>query len=340
MGGGYWDSDRYTSDKSSRAASKTPDFAYTATAAARTTVHPNLDPKRINSKPFGKLESRDNADHPQSNAVFVAFDVTGSNYERAVDAQAKLPNLMTLLGKYLPDPQVAVAANDDYKVEPTRCIQISDFESNNLVDEHIRNIVLVKNGGGNDGESYNLMLYAAARKTVLDCFDKRGRKGYFILYADEPIFSVEKHHVEKITPYVLASEVQAVFGDKIEGEIPIAEIIEELRRQYHVFVIWPEGGYAHARTQFVELFGDESVVTLQHPNLICECIASIVGLNEEKIDQDGAVRDLVAIGTGAAEAKDLAKSTALAVRAGNLAKSSGKLHGIAGGKSGAAERIA
>ena len=321
-------------------ASKTPDFAYSGTAAARTTVHPNLDPKRINGKPFGKLESRDSTEHPESNAVFVAFDVTGSNKDRAVDAQAKLPNLMTLLQKYLSDPQVSVAANDDYKVEPSRCIQVSDYESDNRVDDHIRNIVLVGNGGGNDGESYNLMLYLAARKTVLDCLEKRGRKGYFIMFADEPVFTVERHHVDKITPYVMASEVAAVFGDKIDGEIPIAEIIEELRRQYHVFVIWPEGGYKHAREQFVELFGEESVVTLQHPNLICECIASIIGLNEEKIDQDGAVKDLVAVGTSASDAKAIAKSTALAVRAGgNLAKSSSKLRGI-GGKSGAASRIA
>lgn len=192
-------------------------------------------------------------------------------------------------------------------------------------------------GGGNDGESYNLMMYAAARKTALDCYEKRGRKGYFIMYADEPIYSVTKTS-DSIPPFVMAGEVKAVFGDKIEGEIPIAEIIEELRRQYHVFVIWPsDTSYIHSREQFVELFGEESVVTLQHPNMICECIASIIGLNEEKIDVDGAVRDLVALGTDKASAKEIVSSTALAVRAANLAKASG---GLPTSGKGAAERLA
>ena len=198
-------------------------------------------------------------------------------------------------------------------------------------------MVLVGLGGGNDGESYNLMLYAAARKTDIDCFKKRGRKGYFIAYADEPMYSVKKDTSDNILPFVMAAEVKHVFGDNIQGEIPIAEIIEELRRQYHVFVIWPQGGYVHAREQFVELFGEEAVVTLQHPDLICECIASIIGLKEERIDADGAVRDLVAIGTDKATAKDIANSTALVVRAANLAKASG---GLAKSGKGAAERIA
>lgn len=326
MGGGSWDSDRYTSDKKTRASRGVDDFAYTKTAAARTTVHPNLDPRRINKKPAGILESCDSKEHPESNAVFVSFDVTGSNIARAVDAQAKLPNLMTLLQKYLPDPQVLVAANDDYNYEPDRCIQISEFESDNRIDEHIRNITLVGVGGGNDGESYNLMMYGAARKTKLDCLDKRGRKGYYFMYADEPIHGVQ------MKPFVQAHEVAHVYGDKLQKDIPVAEIIEELKQKYHVFVIWPDGGYKHAREQYVKLFGEECVVTLQHPNLICECIASLVGVNEERIDADGALRDLVAVGTDKKAAKELANSVALTTRAVSMAKASGKVSPSGGGK--------
>lgn len=332
MGGGTWDSDRYVSDTASRRATSTPDFAYTATPAARFDVHDSFDPKRINKKPFGKLESRDSKEHPESNAVFLDLDVTGSNHTRAVDAQLALPNLMTLLPKYLTDPQVAIAANDDYNVEPARCIQIADFESDNRVDEHLRNLTLVGNGGGNDGEAYNLMMYAAARKTVMDCFEKRGRKGYFIMYADEPIYSVTRSGHDKITPFVMKNEVAAVFGDKIEGEIPIVEIIEELRRQYHVFVIWPDGGYVHARDQFVELFGEESVVTLQHPNLICECIASIIGLNEERVSPADIKKDLLTVGTSAKAADSIVTSLAVIAKGkGDIAKSSGTVAPIGAG---------
>jgi hypothetical protein len=294
MGSGAWDTGAYHTSTSTRKATGVADFAYTKTA---TKAHSNLDPLRINSKPFGKLESRDSDDHPLSNPVLVCFDVTGSNRERAVDAQKRLPNLMELLNKYLTDPQVAVAANDDYDYAGLNSIQISDFESDNRVDDHIRNIYLVGLGGGNDGESYDLLLYAAARKVVLDSVEKRGKKGYMFLYADEPIFD----HVKK-------SQVKAIFGDTLERDIPIAEIIEEARRNFNIFVVWPDGGYLHAREKYVKLFGEDSVLTSQHPNLLCELIASTIGLYEDKATPLSVVTDLVAIGVGDREAKALTKS--------------------------------
>lgn len=307
IGGGSWDSNRYVSDKKLRVDSGVADFAYTTSAHK---VHDNLDPKRIIKKPFEKLESRDSAEHPESNAVFVSFDVTGSNFTRAVDAQKKLPNLMELLRKYLPDPQVAVAANDDFNFKGHNSIQISDFESDNRVDEHIRNIWLTRDGGGNDGESYDLIMYGAANLVVMDCLEKRGRKGYFFMYADEPIFTaVDPHQVENI------------FGITLQQAVPIEEVIEDLKAKYHVFVVWPEGGYVHARKQYVDLFGEECVLTLQHPNLICELIASAVGLNEEKVSPTDLVEDLVSVGTDSADAQNVSTSLAQYVKQrGDIAK--------------------
>jgi len=307
MGGGRWDDERYRSLRATRASvgkakglvGAAVDFTYTSTREAQVEkkVHPNLDPLRINRKPFGKLESRDSVEHPESNAIFVCFDVTGSNYERAVEAQKRLPNLMTLLEKYIPDPQVLVASNDDYNVEPTRSVQISDYESDNRVDDHIRNIILVKNGGGNMGESYDLMLYAAARKTVLDCMEVRQKKGYLFMYADEPFFD-----------QVDSDQVKSVFGDDISKDIPIKTIIQEAQELYNIFIIWPDGGYIEARNQYQKLFGKENVLTLQDPNLICELIGSVVGINEEKLATgNDAVNDLVATGMTAKEAKELVK---------------------------------
>ncbi len=311
MGSGAWDTGAYKSTSSARKAKGEDDFSYTKSAMK---VHTNLDPKRINSKPFGKLESRDSAEHPNSNPVLVCFDVTGSNRDRAVDFQKRLPNLMDLLNKYLTDPQVAVAANDDFTVEGENAVQISDFESDNRVDDHIRNIWLVGDGGGNDGESYDLLLYAAARKVVLDSVEKRGKKGYLFMYADEPIFD----HVKK-------SEVKAIFGDTIEKNIPIAEIIEEARRNFNVFLIWPTtSSYRHARDQYIKLFGRESVLESQHPNLLCELIASTVGLYEDKATPTSVVTDLVAIGVGDHEAKALIKSMGHVAGASLAASGTGK----------------
>ena len=144
-----------------------------------------------------------------------------------------------------------------------------------------------------------LLLYAAARKVILDSVEKRGKKGYFFMYADEPIFTNVK-----------PSEVLAVFGDTIQAEIPIAEIIEEARRNFNIFVIWPQGGYAHAKQQYIKLFGEEFVLESQHPNLLCELIASTVGLYEDKATPDSVVTDLVAYGVSAHEARALVHKTA------------------------------
>jgi len=294
MGSGRWDDSTYTSATRSRRSSGISDFHYSDTAKV---VHPNLDPKRIKDKPFKKLESRDSKEHPESNAVFVSFDVTGSNLQRAVDAQKKLPNLMNMLAQYLTDPQVLFAANDDYTVEPKKCVQISDFESDNRIDEHLRNIILVGHGGGNKGESYDLILLAAAEMTVLDCFEKRGRKGYFFMYADEPIFT-----------HVKSDEVADVFGIEAHGRLPVSAVIEKLKEMYHVFVIWPDGGYIEARAQYESLFGKKSVVTLQDPSLICELIGSLVGLTEEKLTAKVLENKLVSYGASQAEAATISEA--------------------------------
>lgn len=301
MGGSSWDSGRYSNAKSTRAAKGVDDFHYSKTAS---TTHSNLDPMRINSKPFGKLEARDSAAHPLSLPILVCFDVTGSNLDRAGDVQKKLPTLMTLLQKYLPDPQVAVAANDDFNCIGAQSIQISDFESGNEVDEHIRSIRLTGAGGGNGGESYDLLLYAAARKTVTDSLEKRGKKGYIFLYADEPMFT----HVQK-------SEVLATFGDVIERDIPIAEIIEEVRRSWNLFVVWPIRGYATAREQFRTLFTEDEVIESQHPNMLAELIASTVGLFEGA-NSSSVVTDLVATGVSKQEAESLALTIAHKIAGG------------------------
>lgn len=294
MGGGKFDSGSYASSSHSRKLKGVDDFEYSQTA---TSIHPDLDPKRINSKPFGKLESRDSTEHPESNAVLLCLDVTGSNIDRAREAQKKLPNLMALLTRYLKDPQVAVAANDDYLVVGTKATQISDFESDNRIDEHIRKLMLVGHGGNNDGESYDLLLYAAANKTVLDCFEKRGRKGYFFMYADEPIYKTTS-----------AEHAKAIFGDTLSMSIPIETTIAKLKETYHVFILWPHQGFDHAREQYVKLFGKESVVTLQQPALICEMMGSLIGMTEGTLLNEGdAVDDLVAVGTSDADAKAISK---------------------------------
>lgn len=273
MGNGSYSSETYRKSTVTRSLTGVGDFAYSASKP--TTVHPNLDPLRINKKPLGMLESRDSDEHPKSTPVIISFDVTGSNINRARVVQKKLNELMEGLAAVIPDPQVAIWANDDITVWQTAklgaAVQAADFESDNRVDDHLLNLILVGNGGGNRFESYDLVLYAAAYKTALDCVEKRGQKGYLFLYADEP-FPTETQ----------PGWVKDVFGDEITAAIPIEKLIEDARKLYNVYVLWPDGGFTNARDQYRSLFGKEFVTELQDPDAIVEAITSRVKIDAEK----------------------------------------------------------
>lgn len=275
MGGGSFSEASYNSSRATRAATKTPDFDYTTRA---TEVHKDLDPMRILKKPFGLLESRDSAEHPISTPVILTFDVTGSNYENAKIAQQKLPELMAKLALVCENPQVAIWANDDTHSIGKNALQLGEFESDNRIDDAIRNVWLTGHGGGNDGESYDLLIYAAARKTVTDSFEKRNKRGYMFLYADEPFFRE-----------TTANDIRNIFGDGAEKSIPIGELIAEAQQKWDIFVIWPRNGYKHAREQYEELFGADHVEDLQSPELLCEKVASIVSQREESYKENASI---------------------------------------------------
>lgn len=278
MGGGSWSDNVYASTRSVRASKGVKDFAYTEKAAQTKQIHPNLNPERISGKPFKKLESRDSDEHPNSLPIIISLDVTGSNRTRAVDAQAALPKLMSIIFETISDPQIAIVANDDWYVVPEAALQISDFESDIRIDEHLRSLWLVGCGGGNDGESYDLVLYAAAYKTILDSVEKRNKKGYLFLYADEPFFtSVSKESAKQ------------VFGDDLTTSLPIETVIADARKLYNVFIIFPDGGYDHARKQFVKLFGADYVLDLEHPKMICEFIGTKINQWEKRTEKETAV---------------------------------------------------
>jgi hypothetical protein len=272
MGGGSYSSSTYLKASITRAATKTPDFEYQEKA---TEVHSTLLADRVKNKPGGKLESRDSQDHPKSLPIVIGIDVTGSNVQRARVVQKQLCALMDGIAKIVPDPQVAIWANDDASQERTNrakaAIQLSEFESDNRVDDHLRNLLLFGNGGGNNAESYDLLIYALARKVVSDSVEKRGEKGYAFLYADEPFFW-----------YVDPTHVKTVFGDTIKSPIKIEDIIAEARKSFVIYILWPDGGYAQARDQYIKLFGKEFVIELQDPDQIVDAIVSRIQIDTEK----------------------------------------------------------
>ena len=90
----------------------------------------------------------------------------------------------------------------------------AQFEADLRIADQLARLWLEGGGGGNRFESYNLPWYFAARRTSIDCFEKRGRKGYLFTVGDEPP-----------PPKLLAAHVRAFLGDDLRRDLDNAELL-------------------------------------------------------------------------------------------------------------------
>jgi hypothetical protein len=295
MGSGIWSTDVYSAAASYRAAKGASAFAYSDSGAR--TVHDDLDPLGVAIR-----ESRDSADHPNTLAVAVLFDVTGSMGGVPRTLQTKLPDLLGLLLRkgYATDPQILFGAIGDATCDRAP-LQVGQFESDNRMDEHLGKILLEGGGGGQKSESYELAMYFMARHTAIDCFEKRGRRGYLFIIGDELPY-----------PKVKRREVGKVVGDKLRQDIPTRDLVAELTRIYDVYYILPAGtsyaGDDQVLAAWRELLG-QNVLELDDLDAVCEIIALTVGLGEDAIGLQEGLDDLDELGSsaGAAVGRALAK---------------------------------
>jgi hypothetical protein len=294
MGSSHWSTDAYTEAARLRKAAGKSSFAYSdsARASGHWNIHPTLDPKGVAFR-----ESRDSDAHPRSNAIAVLFDETGSMGGIPLVFQQKLGELMSILlvRSYIQDPQILFGAFGDATCDHI-ALQVGQFESGVEMDENLRNIILEGGGGGSNHESYELALYFLARHTSIDCWEKRGRKGYAFLIGDEKAYAaVSKRHVEQH------------IGDGLQEDIPLRQIIAEVQRRYHFFFIFPRNA-SHGHDENIQNFWrdllGQNVIFLDEESAVSETIALTIGLTEEAINLGDGAHDLSAVGasTGAINA--------------------------------------
>ena len=273
MGGTAWSSKAYEDRAAYRAVNNVDAFAYSkATAAAPSHLrkaHDTLNPFGVKVR-----ESRDSDAHPESLAIGVLFDQTGSMMSVPQLFQKTLPSLMGLVMRSgVEHPQVLCGAFGDASGGRERApLQVGQFESGIEIEDCLTNIYLEGDGGGQNHESYELAMYFIARHTSIDCFEKRGHRGYLFLTGDELYY-----------PKVKVEEVKRVIGDDLEDSIPTEQIVAELQKMYDVYFLIP-GGTSHYQASWLidgwrELLG-QSVLRLDDPAAISEMIASTIGLAE------------------------------------------------------------
>ena len=257
-------------------------------SGAKTGVHETLDPKKPNAA--GKIirESFDSNAAPNSRAIAVIFDETGSMSTVPRLFVLKLQKLMAALVKknFVPDPHILFGAVGDAYSDKVP-LQLGQFEGGNEIDDALTNIYLEGNGGGGPPqESYELAMYFIARHTDVDCFKKRGQKGYVFIMGDE-----------KPYPEVKASQVKAFIGDSLQADIPTKEIVAELQKNWNLFWIMPGGTNHWGDNEVVEpnrkMFG-QNFILLENPEDVCELIVSTIGVTEgyDLHDVGAALKDV------------------------------------------------
>ncbi len=297
MGYTHWSDAAFQARQSQRR--KTKQSAFTYDAHVRTTgayqVHPQMNPHGV------MRESRDSAQHADSLAIAVIFDVTGSMGTVPRVLQTKLGNLMHLLVQrsYVAHPQILFGAVGDAYCDAVP-LQIGQFESGLEMDDDLGKIYLEGGGGGQVHETYELAAYFCARHTAIDCYDKRGHKGYLFTIGDE-----------KPYPMVSRDQVRQHIGDLLERDVAVERIIAAVQTRYEYFHIIPTNT-AHGKSQEVQdrwrrLLG-ERVLLLEDESSVCETIALAIGLCE------GAVANLH---RGADDLVQAGYDTASAARAAN-----------------------
>jgi hypothetical protein len=272
-------------------------------------VHPMLDPRDV------LRECRDSADHANSLPVAVLFDVTGSMGVVPRIMQAKLGSLHGLLRSkgYAEDPQIMFGGIGDADSDRVP-LQVGQFESDNQMDEQLRLIFLEGGGGGQKSESYELAAYFMARHTVTDAWEKRRKKGYLFLIGDE---------LNK--PRLAGRHIAEIIGDDVGVNITVESVYRELSSRWHVFFILPNQSSYYRDPQIGEhwrgLLG-ERFLRLADPAAVCELVALVIGLGENRIDVDTGLADLRDVGRHA-EAAAVGRSLAASLGVAELPAGSG-----------------
>lgn len=243
-------------------------------------INAMFDPKGVMLR-----ESRDSAANPNSNAIILGIDVTGSMgmiaEALAVEGLGKLVDGI-LTRKPVEDPHIMVMAIGD-AFNDQAPLQVSQFETDIRIAEQLKSLWLEGRGGGNAFESYDIPWYFAGRRTSIDCFEKRGKKGYLFTMGDEPPPPADKG--------LSANQINEIFGGGEQAGFTSKEMLALAQEKYNVFhVIVEQGSYARSRGPQVkaawnELLG-KKVIQLSNYSYMSEVILSVMDVNEGADPED------------------------------------------------------
>ncbi|MCW5211787.1 hypothetical protein VU04_02625 [Desulfobulbus sp. TB] len=211
--------------------------------------------------PYGVTlrESRDSEEHPESVAIILGLDVTGSM--GSIPHHLVKDGLPKIMGKIIQsgtkDPQLMFLAIGDHEYDQSP-LQVGQFESSDeLLDKWLTNVYLEGGGGGNTGESYLLAWYFAAFHTSIDSFEKRKKKGFLFTIGDEPTL-----------PDISVKDLKAIMGNGQHEPFYATTLLDKARQSYHVYHLHIKQTYAGSMQETMDgwkqLLGDHLIILEDH----------------------------------------------------------------------------
>lgn len=230
-------------------------------------MHKDLNPYKV------VRECCDSEEHPNTIPVIVGLDVTGSMGGACVKTAQNLNTIITSLYDEFEDVEFMIMGIGDLSYDHAP-IQVSQFESDIRIAEHLDNVYMEHGGGGNGFESYTAAWYFGLYHTALDCW-KRGKKGIIITMGDEPL-----------NPYLPKEKLNKVLGDHVEADVETKDLYQLAKEKfdiYHIAINDKDDCYKRYKDKvdksFSKVLGEDfKIATLDElPKTIVDCIKDSVG---------------------------------------------------------------
>jgi len=272
MGGGSY----VVSDRLERATTRGYNTKSTREIFSERSMNNAMNPNGLDIR-----ESRDSEEHPNSLAIILALDVTGSmgsipHYL----VKTGLPHIMeSIINKGIKDPQLLFLGIGDHECDSAP-LQCGQFESSDeLLDHWLTTVYLEGGGGPNRGESYHLAWYLASCHTSIDCFEKRNQKGILFTIGDEPVL----HDIPK-------RSLTEIMGPQSQPQdYSSMELLDKAKEMYEVYHLHlrqgSNGNNQRVMDGWKQLMG-ENLIIIDRKEDVSSTISDIVISHNIEVESD------------------------------------------------------
>ena len=214
--------------------------------------------------------------------IEVSCDTTSSMGGEVDTEMAVLPDLYGEVAKVLPgyDPQLCLGIFGDCEDRFVMCRPQFEMEAPKIVN-YLKEMAPQRGGCGNGGEDPQYAMFARAYLT--DAYTNHiGLKGYHFIVTDEPCHEQLRRN-----------EIKRIFGENIfqdelkdlDREFPnIENMIRELKRKTHQFILVLSDYNYSALSRWKDLCGENCVITIDSTRQLPAVISAAIGLTEGSLD--------------------------------------------------------